>query len=267
MILNLSCGHKSDRESRKLYAEYLLRQSKIDLIQYRLNRVDTFPDGQVWNNNGTATLERNYSDSIFKFSFFGKRDDLDRENIYVENKHFQIYPKTKTYRVEINYGINVLGAPGGQMVVEDLLNADTINSSIDIEDKDKFTFLIIEKKFTGSVIITKYLTISKSSFLPVKIRKIIKDTLINMNYSSNFNISDVLIGNQVTNNELKKITMLAGYKEEPPDKNTDKNADDLIGKDVPDLILRTFSNQDLNLKKLNNKVVLLDFWELWCGPV
>lgn len=264
MILSLSCDYNSDREPKGLYAEYLLRQSKIDLIQYRVNRVDTFPNGQVWNNNGTATLERNNSDSIFRFSFFGKRDDIDRENIYVENKHFQIYPKTKTYRVESNYGIHVLGAPGGQMVVEDLINVDTVNSSIDIEDKDKLTFLIIEKKVVESVITTKYLTISKSSFLPIKIRKTVKDTLTNMNYSSDFNISDVLIGNQVTNNDLKKLTLLASYNEESPALN--KNADDLIGQAVPDLIFRTFSSQDLNLDRFNNKVVLLDFWELWCGP-
>lgn len=263
-LIQLSCNQESDYELKKLYSEYLLRQSKIDLIQYRVNRIDTFPDGNVWNNKGTATLERNNSDSIFRFSFFGKRDDLDRENIYVENKHFQIYPIKQTYRIENNYGIHVLGAAGGQMVVEDLLNPDTTNSTIDIEDKDDLSFLIIEKRFVESAIITKYLTISKSSFFPIKIRKTVKDTLTNLNYSSTFNITDILIGDQVKNNDLKKITLLASYKEESPAIN--QNADALIGQVIPELVLRTFSNQELKLKSFNNKVVLLDFWELWCGP-
>jgi len=239
-------------------------QGNIDLIQYRVNRIDTFVTGQVWNNYGTATLERNNNDSIFRFSFFGKRDDIDRENIYFENKHFQIYPETKIYRVENNYGIHVLGAPGGQMVVEDLLNPDTINSSIRIEDKDEMSFLIIERRVVESAVITKYLTISKSTFLPVEIRKTVADTVRILNSSSTFSFTDILVGDQVVRNDLKKLSLLAGYKEETPD--TYKNADDLIGLAIPDLTLRTFSGKDIRLKSLGEKVVLLDFWELWCGP-
>lgn len=258
LFLQCSCKQTPDPELRKLYSEYLLRQSKIDLIQYRVNRVDTFVSGQVWNHNGCATLERNNHDSIFKFSFFGKRDDLDRENIYVENKHFQIYPITKTYQVENNYGFHVLGAPGGQMVVEDLLNPDTINSTINIEDKDNGSFLIVNKKFVKSALITKYITISKTTFCPTKIQKTVIDTIKNYKSSCTFKITDILIGNQVVHNDIKKLQLLASYKEEKRTEN--KNSKYLIGQVIPDALLQTFSNKDLN-----GKVILLDFWELWCG--
>jgi thiol-disulfide isomerase/thioredoxin len=258
----LSCIQKSDQDLKKLYSEYCKKQSQINLIQYRVNRIDTFTTGQVWNINGNATLERDTRDSIFNFSFFGKRDDVDRENIYVENKHFQIFPNKKTYRIENNYGIHVLGAPGGQMIIEDLLNPDTTNSSISIVDKDSDSFIIVKKKLSESTTITKYLTISKSSLLPVKILKTVKDTVRNIKSSTTFNISNVLIGDQVTNNEIDNLTLLSGFTEEKP--IIDKTADTLIGQKIPELIVRTLSNKDL--KYLSSKVVLLDFWELWCGP-
>lgn len=263
LFFQLSCNQKPDQELKELYSEYLLGQSKIDLIQYRVNRIDTFMSGQVWNNSGTATLERNNRDSIFKFSFFGKRDNLDRENIYIENKHFQIYPKTKTFRVENNYGIHVLGAPGGQMIVEDLFNPDTINATITLENKDNDSFVIIEKRILESATITKKLTINKSTFLPIQVQKIVRDTLLNKKSSTVFNISNILVGDQVTNNELRNLILLSSYTEEIP--IIDKTADALIGQTIPDILLKTFSNEDLDLKSLNSKVVLLDFWELWCG--
>jgi thiol-disulfide isomerase/thioredoxin len=258
-----SCDQKSDRELKKLYSEYLIKQGKIDLIQYRVNRIDTFATGHVWNNSGTASLERNNRDSIFKFSFYGKRDDLDRENIYVENKHFQIYQKTKTFRIENNYGIHVLGAPGGQMIVEDLLNPDTLNATITLEDKDNDSFVIIKKRVLESAIITKYLTISKSTLLPSIIQKIVRDTIQNLKSSTSFNISNILFGDQITNNELKNLLFLSNYTEEKP--LIDNTADALIGHNTPDIFLKTFSNESLNLKSLSSKVILLDFWELWCG--
>jgi thiol-disulfide isomerase/thioredoxin len=261
----LSCSNKNDRQKLdKLYSEYLLKQSKINLIQYRVNRIDTFVTGEVWNHTGTATLERNDRDSIFKFSFFGKRDDLDRENIYVENKHFQIYPKTKTFRVENNYGFHVLGAPGGQMVVEDLFNPDTLRATIKLENIEDESFLIKERKVNEGITITKILIISKNTFLPNQIHETVTDTVLNKKSSTTFYISQILIGDQVTNNELKNLVYLSSFTEEIP--KIDKSADALIGKPVPDISLKTFNNESLNLRTSDSKVILLDFWELWCGP-
>jgi thiol-disulfide isomerase/thioredoxin len=208
-------------------------------------------------------LERNNRDSIFKFSFFGKRDDLARENIYIENKHFQIYPKEKTFRIENNYGIHVLGAPGGQMIVQDLLSPDTLNAFITLEDKNNDSFIITAKSFFESGIVIKKLTISKITFLPNTIQKFVNDTVQNVKGSSTFNISNILIGKEVTNNEVRNLVFLSSYTEEIS--VIDKTADALIGQSIPDILIKTFSNEDLNLKSFSSKIVLLDFWELWCG--
>lgn len=42
--------------------------------------------------------------------------------------------------------------------------------------------------------------------------------------------------------------------------------DSLIGKKVPDFKLISFNGDSLRLAEVNAKVILLDFWEVWCGP-
>ena len=248
----------------KLYQDFLYKQSHISVITYNVQRIDTFIDGTVWNNKGKATLERNDKDTIFKFSFYGKRDDLPRENIYRENIHFQIFPETKTYRVETNYGLQVLGAPGGQMVMVDLLNEDTTTGDISIQNINDKSFIIKSIKNEDANIITKILTVDKLSLIPIQEYKTVVNPGLNYKQSTLYIIDNVLINDQVKYNELSNMDFLSAYTQQID--NTDRSADVLIGKKVPELLLVTFDKKTINLRNFESKIVLLDFWEYWCGP-
>lgn len=42
--------------------------------------------------------------------------------------------------------------------------------------------------------------------------------------------------------------------------------DSLVGKEAPEFILKTLGDKSIKLSDYKGKLVLLDFWEVWCGP-
>jgi len=247
----------------QLYREFLKNQNRIKLITYDVQRIDTFVQGSVWNNSGKATLERNDQDTVFRFSFYGKRNDMPRESFYREYIHYQVFPETKTYRIEPNMGTDVLGAPGGQMVVVDILNPDTASAAISLQNKDDEYFIVKTTKKNAGLITTKILTINKTTLIPVIVSSTDINPDLKAKQSYTFCISNILIDDQVENNKLSNLNFLTDYTQEVV--SEDKSADVLIGKKVPEIILTTFDNNIINIRSLESKIVLLDFWELWCG--
>ncbi len=247
----------------QLYSEFLNKQSRIKLISYNVQRIDTFVDGSIWNNSGKATLERNDQDTVFGFSFYGKRNDMPRESFYREYIHHQVFPETKKYRIETNGGRNSLGSPGGQMVVVDLIKFDTASIDISFQNKDEENFIVKTIKKNDGYTITNILTINKLTLILSKVNNTVINSDLNAKQSSTIIISNVLFNDQVKSNELSDMSFSTDYTQEVV--SEDKSADVLIGKKVPEIILTTFDNNIINIRSLESKVVLLDFWELWCG--
>jgi thiol-disulfide isomerase/thioredoxin len=248
----------------QLYHEFLKNQKRLNIITYDVQRIDTPDQGSVWNVNGRATLERNLNDTIFKLSFYGKRNDLPRLNYYIENRHFQVYPETKSYKIENNYGYHVLGAPGGQMVVVDLLYTDTISGNLSVKNKDDVSFIIKSVKISDGDTITKTVTINKITLIPFNICVKVINPILNYKHSTTYFISNVLLNDQVKNNELANLDFLSTFTQVV--ESEDKSADKLIGKKVPEILLISLANDTVNLRTLESNIVLLDFWEIWCGP-
>ncbi|HEM49086.1 MAG TPA: TlpA family protein disulfide reductase [Caldithrix sp.] len=243
----------------------LKKQSQISLVKYNVRRVDTFDFENVWDNTGTATLLRNSNDSIFGFSFYGKRNDVDRENFYIENRHFQVFNEDRTYRIETNYGHHTLGSPGGQMVIVDLLNFDYYKGDISLESIDNNSFVIRKIRDTpDSTIIIRDIFYDIKSYIPYKIHNCVSNESLGLRQTSTFYITNVKINKQVERNEITNMSFLADYSEKQI--IIDKSANDLLLKQSPPFALYTFNGDSLELNNIKSKVILLDFWELWCGP-
>ncbi len=254
------------RDSANALTHFFDRISKIDRISYYVNRVDTFPSGNVWNSYGKCILRRDVKDSTFGFEYYGIRIDKKKANIYVNRRHFRIDDNLGVYSIEKMVTKHILGAPGGQMVVIELLNIakDYSEAKIVENKKDHFIIRVDYKNKDSFAQKNTFLFISKRTFLPFKIRTIAENYQPISKWITEFNISsieeEVLALDSVFSSQF-----LARYKLNVEANQAKEKV--VIGTRAPKLKLTDInSNDSIYLDKFKGQRVLLYFWEIWCAP-
>lgn len=250
---------------KNVYNAMMEKQKQISVIGYNVRRIDTFDINTIWDHKGVATLQKNSNDSILGFSFYGKREDLERESFYIENRHFQVFEEDRTYRIETNYGHHTLGSPGGQMVVVDLLNLEYYEGDISIETCDQENFIVTKTHIApDSTVTIRQIFVDRNTLLPYELHHRTINNSLGLKQTTTYYITEIKINEQVTNNRLSEMGFLSEYTQKAD--QLDRSADKLLLNKVPDINLVTFNGESLPFQNLKSKVVLLDFWELWCGP-
>ena len=246
----------------KRYSEAI---AKIELLSYNVNRVDTFTNGSVWNNKGFCHFRRLPQNKLLGFAFSGKRSDLPSQSWYDGQYYFNIDHDKKSYGVTYNPSRGILGHPGGQMVAQEFLIADTgITSMSVVETPDHYILRLNfpdnkEHDITNNY---KLLHLDKKTYLPQSIIACL-NALDKKQVCTKY-FSDVVINSPATMENMRDKESLASYElKVPQDKN---ELEVLIGKPAPDFALESFTGQKVNLQNMRGKLVLLDFWEVWCGP-
>jgi thiol-disulfide isomerase/thioredoxin len=262
--VDISSLKADSNQMENLYYAMLEKQNQISVIEYNVRRIDTFNIKTVWDHKGIATLQRNSHDSIFGFSYYGKREDLARESFYIENRLFQVFEENRTYKIETNYGHHTLGSPGGQMVVVDLLRLDYYEGDISIKICDPDNFIVTKTRTTSdSTVIVRQIFVDRKTLMPYKIYHCTINKLLELKQTTTYYITEMKTNEQVATNRLSEMGFLSEYTQ---NQIIDRSADKLLHKKAPDILLVTFNGDSLLLQNLKSKVTLLDFWELWCGP-
>ena len=261
MITSIYAQNSNNLNS--ILQNYTRSANNIHRIGYNIQRIDTFASGGVWNHNGFAFIEREKSDKIFGFYFSGIRFDINEQDVYDGKNEIWIDKNQKSYKIE-KPGEGYLGSPGGQMIVKELLFPDATYKNVKLlnETRDSYILEYHYKDDTTFNITnqTKIIELSRSNYLPLKI------TLSYMSLG-NRAVSQVKISNLKINSKIKSPIDqikkdLANYKlieETGPSKN-------LVGSVAPEFLLSELFNTNDKMELPRDKLTLLDFWEVWCGP-
>jgi thiol-disulfide isomerase/thioredoxin len=254
--------NNSSGELRELFKAFLIKQSRIERIKYNATRIDTLLNADIRNNTGNVILERDKEDSVLKICFRSKMDSMDFENIYFRNINYEVHTN-KFYQKAPNFRNHIFGSPGGQLVITDLLNIDTTKAGYTLFESGFNNFIYKSDQELGSSIITKTITIDKQTLVPTKVSYIEKSKQQSWLRSTTFFINDVYLNDQIENTAHVNVDFLSKYGYFESD---DVLSYKLVGKKIPDITLQTFDNRTIKIRDLESKVVLLDFWELWCKP-
>ncbi len=256
---------QNDSEMLKdFFNAFLKKQTQIKVIRYEVRRIDTLISGSIRNNTGIVTLQPDKNDLTVGLSFYGKQNDSSTEDFYVDNTLFEVELDHKFYFKKPNYGKFVHATPVGQLVLADLLKIDTTRIKFSLINIDDNTFVFKTVANQGASVKTLILLIDKRTLIPNRITITIINSRLNLKQSITFNLTNVLVNDEVTDNKLSNLYFKTGYGR--MEDATARSTDGLIGKKVPAIVLHTFKNETINIRSLESKIVLLDFWELWCKP-
>jgi thiol-disulfide isomerase/thioredoxin len=265
LIIAISgCKNKPDIDYDYVSAQFKEFSDKIEKLQYNVQSIDTFAQsGTVWNHEGFALIERDDTDKLFGFSFYGKRFDISNDYLYDKGNAFIISKEERTYRVE-RENPGFLGSPGGQMISRDLFVLDTAYRTAKvIETAGKYLVMYEFHDDTTHDVTShaKTIELSKSHFFPTKITR-------SYEMLGNKAVHQMIFSNVRVNNEVENS--IADYKEEFTDfeiiQEKRREANKLLntkldGINLPNLI--GGGNERINFE--SDKITLIDFWEVWCG--
>ena len=256
--------HNESDRLKDLFKAYIKKQTQIKVIRYDVRRVDTLISGSIRSNTGIVTLQPDKNDLAVGLAFYGKRDDSSTEDFYIDNTLFEVELDHKFYYKKPNYGKFVEGTPVGQMVLADLLKIDTTRIKFSLINIDDNTFVFKTVTNLGTSVKTRNISIDKRTLIPNQITITIIKPQQNLKQSITFDLTNVLINDEVTDNKLSNLYFKTGYGR--MEDATARSTDGLIGKKVPAIVLHRFKNESINIRSLESKIILLDFWELWCKP-
>lgn len=264
IVTFFSCKEETKVDANYVIAKFQDNADKINVVEYQMRRIDSSEnDDNPWDNTGTAIIERDINDKIFGISFYGKRDDIDKEYIYDTGNGFTISKPTKSYEVESeSYGF--LGSPGGQMVYKNVFKLDSIYKKVSVSETDNSYLISFE--FENDTVYnvsdrTKVYELNKSNFFPIEIKQSSK-FLGNKSFSI-ANFSNVKINKNVTHSIRDLKQDFQNYTIIQPEKSKPNK---LLAKKLPLLELPDLFDKNKIVKVNNDKLTLIDFWEVWCGP-
>ena len=199
MMAFYNCKQESKIDANYVITKFQENADRINTLEYRMRRIDTFQDGTVWNNTGIALIEKNDNDNVFGFSFYGKRDDIDKEFIYDGGNGFRIYKTDKSYEIEPGH-FGFIGSPGGQMVHRNIFKLDSIYKNVSVSETDNSYLLSFE--FENDTVynvsdIIKIYKLDKKDFFPIEIKRT-SNQLGNKSVST-AKFSDIKINENVPN--------------------------------------------------------------------
>jgi len=265
LLLILVCTNCA---KRKVDFEYVARQfrhhaDQIIKVEYTGHRIDTFPQGNVWNNRGFAHIEKDPGDDVFGFSFRGVRDDVPYAYIYDKGKGLVISMEDSSYQIRPG-NIGFVGSPGGQMVPPTIFTLDSVYRSAElVEDKDKF---ILKYEFDDDSEEnvkdrSRIVELSKTNFFPLRITE--SSTVLGNKSTSEIEFTEVKFNDDVQASIADYKIQLAEFKLILEEK---RQPNKLLNRKLPLLRFPDLRNQSNIVTIDSNKPVLLDFWEVWCGP-
>lgn len=243
-------------------------QQRLKFASYSLVRKDTLVTGHIREIRGEAKLESMPADKHYGFRFWGARKGINSETIYDGTSILLINHDNKNYSITADPVMipHMLGNPGGQVILTDLVRIDTSGATgFDVQQDATYYYLtmsladIVKYDVTRR---TKKFIIDKKLMLPVG--TISRQETLGKVQDINYRIEKIETGESAARFDFSANRIPDVYVKDVSEPN--KKLFGLKDKVLPAFQLADFNGNNVSSASFKGKVVLLDFWEVWCGP-
>lgn len=245
-------------------------QQSIRTATYKTIRNDTLVTGHVRTITGHVKMRANSGDPIFGFQFWAKEDGGNSQLVFDGNMAYETDDQEKLYVINTSSDKikEILYNPGGRVVVPDLIRLDTAEATGFQLSQDRLFFYLtmsypdllrydVSRRF-------KKVTIDKANMLPLAVKKH-QETLGKVQDLS-WNIRELSVNEDAVQYDFTAPDFLKTHQLKIPQISEKHPVMALKGKPAPAFVLNSFDQKQVTSHAASGKVVLLDFWEVWCGP-
>jgi len=242
-------------------------QSSLKTISYTLKRTDTLVTGDIRTFSGQVQMAKDNNDPVFGFKYWSKTADDNNEQVYNGHVAYLTHQQDQSYQLESNKDNfpYLLYSGSGRLVLPDLIKLDTAKAIAVFINQDtlsyNITFIypdISEYQVSNR---RKIVTIDKLTMLPVALRNH-QETLGKVQ-DIYYKMENVRIND--SEYDYTYPPFLKEYKHVISEAS-DSPVYSLKNKVAPSFHLETFDGKTLADTAIHGKLILLDFWEVWCGP-
>ena len=257
-----------DRDAHELIRAVWKAQEAIHTASYTLERTDTFVTGTTRTINGRALVKAAREDTVFGFLFRSAKDGYHGESVYDGHTAYATNDDNKTYRLISRPSDlpHALGDPGGQVIFTDLLHLDTSKAiAIKAWEDDRNNYLLFsypDIKEYDVIKRSKTVTINKKTLLPMAMRS--RQETLGKVQDLYYVITDIRVNDPSFQYDFSSPPFLKSYSQE--NLQPDRSVLALKGTDAPGFVLSSFTGTEVSAASMKGNLVLLDFWEVWCGP-
>ena len=252
------------QDASTIVQKYKTAIADIEILHCQVEQLDTFLTGTVWHHVGQLTLLRNQGDSLFGFQYKASKD-VGGEALYDGLSEFQIDHEQQTYELNTNPKSYILGSPGGQLVMPEMMNYQDPEVTPELSENDQYFVLRYAYPDLEEYDVRereKKIFLDKATFLPAKVIK--RQVSLGKKQVVTRMVSSIQINRKEDQERFQK-DFLSSYEMVVEDEDEDVH-EDLLNTQVKDFQLEIFSGEHISVRPKTGKLLLLDFWEVWCGP-
>jgi len=271
LLLSLSVYTSSfSQQAELIISQVRAKQKLISTVSYQINRTDTL-GAYIRHMKGKVLIERNNTDTIFGFKFWAKKTNDPIEKIYDGHIAYVLDTASKTYEISTTPSgfHNLLNGGGGHMVVPDLLNLkiEGMSGVSLVEDRNTYLLTFKYPNIDQYNITDKFkaIRIDKKTMLPLSVRE--HQESLGRIQDLYYEISNTIVNAKNNNYNFSEPAFLKNYRHIVPVRKPSPILS-FLGNALPDFTVQTFINGDkqVSTSDFKDSIVLLDFWEVWCGP-